>query len=163
MWGEMAEPELAEQFCAIERAQERARLAGARAARRNGAALVLVGMFMGGWALQLGFGPPPPVVDLPFLACWLAFILLWPRLRGTSRRHWRRASLVAIIAGAVFEGLAMVISLMQVQFGLRIVGSAPSFWITDGVLTALPAVIVGLWEARPRRAGPSMPEVAGVG
>ena len=49
------------------------------------------------------------------------------------------------------------------QHTLRIVGSAPSFWITDGVLTALPAVIVGLWEARPRRAGPSMPEVAGVG
>jgi hypothetical protein len=148
----VAELDLAEQLSAIERAQERAREAAAESARWNGVYLVLMGIFMGAWTFWLRFTPPPPAVGLPFLACWLGFILLGPRMRGTARRHWRRASLVALAPSLLFYVPAFAISLPQSQFGLRIVGSSPAFWIPVAVLSALPPVIVGLWEARPRRA-----------
>lgn len=146
----MAEPEAAEQISAIERAQELASLTAARGARWNGVYLALTGIFLGAFAGSLGHAYAPALVMVAAL-CFIAFAIWGPALRGTARRHWRRAGLVAIIAGLVFYMAGFVIFVLQSQFGLRIVGSSPAFWISDGVLTALPPLIVGLWEARPRR------------
>jgi hypothetical protein len=146
----MAELDLAEQLSAIERAQERAGLAAARSARLDGVYLALTGIFLGAFAGNLGHAYSPALVMVVAL-CFIAFAIWGPTLRGTARRHWRRAGLVAIIAGLVFYMAGFVIFVLQSQFGLRIVGSSLAFWISDGVLTALPPVIVGLWEARPRR------------
>jgi nitrate/nitrite transporter NarK len=48
----------------------------------------------------------------------------------------------------------LLVSALQNEFGLRIVGSSLALWIPIAVLTALPPVIVGLWEARPRSSTP---------
>jgi biotin transporter BioY len=146
----MAEPDLAEQVSAIERAQERASLAAARSARWNGVSLIFTGIFMGGFAAELGSEYTPPL-GMAIGLCLIAFVIWQATQRGTRRRHWRRASLVAIIAGLVFYVAGFAVFVFQSLFGHRIVGSSPAFWILDGVLTALPLVIVGLWEARPRR------------
>ena len=162
MSGEMFGPELAEQLSAIERAQASAREAAARSARWNGVSLALMGIFLGAMAGVLSH-PYAPALDCAIAPCLCAIAIWGPALRRTARRHWRRASLGAIIAGLVFYVAGAAVFLLQYLFGLRIVGSSPAFWIADGVLAALPLVIVGLWEARPRRAGRSTPEVSGVG
>jgi hypothetical protein len=162
----MAEPELAEQLSAIGRAQASARESAVRSARWNGVDLVLRGIFLSailGVFTGHSYAPALALAFLAFALCFLIFVIWGPSLRGTARRHWRRAKLGAMIAGLVFYVTGGVISVLQSQFGLRIVGSSPAFWISDMVLTGLPMVIVGLWEARPRRVGGSTPEVSGVG
>jgi hypothetical protein len=148
----MAEPELAEQLSAIERAQTSSREAAARSARWNGVGLVLSGIFLGAILGVFTGHAHAPAPELAFALCFLVFVI-WRRtaLGGTARRHWRRAKQGAISAGLVFYVTGFVISSLQSQFGLRIVGSSPAFWNSIAVLTALPMVIVGLWEARPRR------------
>jgi uncharacterized membrane protein YfcA len=97
----MVGPELAEQLSAIERAQASAREAASRSARWNGVYLALTGIFLGAFAGNLGHAYAPALV-MAVALCLIAFAIWGPRLRGTARRQWRRASLVALVAGLVF-------------------------------------------------------------